>query len=233
MLSFPRVVMSNLEKKTQPPLPYIPNELRIRILLHISVPHFLWTTCRFIAPEFKQWSEELYARDFLPKLKIDLSLELREPEKITHNNNPYLLTQCSYRFNFYKFENGQATRAIFIPNWEPASTVHPLSNGQALTRRRARLRTDRAYTYLQKLKESIVKLQVSPEIELGMRQHDHVCPCRSLKANTRRGVCRRSEGAERCLEWDSTSDRMAVDWKLFLAYVYRSCPAEIPRTRAA
>jgi hypothetical protein len=211
-------------------LPYLPNELRIRILTFIEDPHFLWTICRRVSPEFKQWAEEQYARNHLPRMRFEMQITCGNEEERLRQDIPFRSTE---RLDFV-FQLGapwekpwsddlrphqNAASKIFLKHRHPAFRL--------LKRDPARVQTPPNYPEdetapLKELRTREIWCQIQSEVDLGIRppnQH-HVCPCRSLKDNTRRGFCWRYIGVENLLEWDPESKLLGMWWVQLLDLVH-------------
>jgi hypothetical protein len=70
------------------------------------------------------------------------------------------------------------------------------------------------------------------EMDLGLRKQDqlHVCSCRSLGDQVKRGFCDRYVGAHKFLRWDPKDRIFELKWKSFLDYVHsRKCKSTRPQ----
>jgi hypothetical protein len=203
-------------------LPYLPNELKIRILSFIEDPHFLWITCRKVSRNFKQWSEELYSHNYLSNLRLHLHLTPRGYRTLQVQNVSWLHATTEYFFEKAEIVEGDSERIILHPQGLPWSTSTPL---QGMRMGWTGQRADE-FTLLADMSEFNVKLQVLAESALGLRPagQNHVCPCRSLKDGIRRGHCERYVGAERFFDWNAEDCVLGLRWKDFLDYVHsRKC----------
>jgi hypothetical protein len=219
--------MSSPTTRQSPKIPYLPNELRIRILSFINDPEFLWTTCRQISPAFKQWSEEQYARNHLSKLRLEMHVSPNSHRQVTYQGIPYIHEQSDFLFYMETLDDPASTNILLKPRGPPFSLMRPLPQGH----RHRQVTRDEDFEYLEDLTRCDVKIQLYPEIDLGLRPADqsHVCPCRSLKDNTKRGLCERYIGAERFFAWNSEAKDLEVMWIELLDHAHsRSCKSIRP-----
>ncbi|KAF2011949.1 hypothetical protein BU24DRAFT_425776 [Aaosphaeria arxii CBS 175.79] len=214
----PMPKLSNEPRK----LPYLPNELRIRIISFIADPEFLWTTCRFISPEFKQWAEEQYAREHLPRLKFAIDITPLQRKQIRPTNADgqlYPHDKTEFLFNFASFKVSDTSVAILRADGPPWTRY-------IMQDRPRYWRSEDAYDFLQE--DGYASFyQIMSEMDLGLRMAGkaHVCPCRSLRDQTKRGFCKRYEGVGRFVEWKAEERVLEVRWRLLLAFVYATpCP---------
>ncbi|KAF2746913.1 hypothetical protein M011DRAFT_477738 [Sporormia fimetaria CBS 119925] len=166
-------------------LPYLPNELRIRILGYIEDPHVLWTVIRRVSPEFKQWTEEQFIHRHLPKLQLELHLIPPEPRRnatLRPSVLNYIHTKTQYLFEFSKLaaDDSEAVLEARIP---PIACYSSTQYNEI-----TEPRDDDLDLFLD-LENIEVAGQVFPELDLGMREGGRrcVCPCRSLRDATKRG----------------------------------------------
>jgi hypothetical protein len=197
-------------------LPFIPNELIIQIISYIDDPRFLWTLCRKVSPEFKKWSEDQYAREHLPKLR----LEVHVSQPFESADGPHLVRS---EYLFYLQEpsslraDDAAGTAILKPRGPPFAVMRAHRPG-TLTK----ITDDSYFTLLEDLGDYEVRFQAYPEINLGLRPQNqgHVCPCRSLRDQIRRGFCDRYIGTELFLRWYPSDRVYEFKWKEFLDHVH-------------
>src|SRR3954463_11062548 len=93
--------MTNANVQYPPALSYLPNEVKIRILSFVDDPEFLWTTCRWVSQAFRQWSEEQYAREYLPRLRLEMHLtpcSWTPPKEIEYQPMTYTLQRTEILF---------------------------------------------------------------------------------------------------------------------------------------
>ncbi|KAH7119069.1 hypothetical protein B0J11DRAFT_535967 [Dendryphion nanum] len=216
-----------MSKLTTKPLvlPHLPNELRIRIISYIDDPDFLWNTCRWVSPEFKEWSEETYARLFIPKIMFDIKLKSRDPHPLRSSvgdgdDDEEAFDEISYLLKFSSLKKGDASTAWFRPRMKPFVHYVDTEGMHGIGEKYHMLINDSNWEHA---------CQMVPELELGLRPsgQNFVCPCRSLKAIARRGACKRYRGLEQFYRWNGQDQVFELDWKKAMAYVYsRPCPNE-------
>jgi hypothetical protein len=219
--------MSNSTVRQPAKIPYLPNELRIRILSFVEDPEFLWKTCRQVSPDFKQWSEEQYARNHLPKLRLEMHVSPNSHIQMTIQGIPYVQEQSQFLFNMKTTDNPSSSNILLKPHGSPFALMRPLPQGH----RHRQITKDEDFAYLESLNRYDVQVQLYPEIDLGLRPagQDHVCPCRSLKDNTKRGFCDRYIGAEQFYAWNTDIKGLEVMWIDLLDHVHsRSCRSTRP-----
>ncbi|KAF2661780.1 hypothetical protein K491DRAFT_753705 [Lophiostoma macrostomum CBS 122681] len=222
--------MSGAMNRLPSTIPHLPNELRIRVLSFVDDPHFLWTTCRKVSPEFKQWCEEQYSRDFLPKLQLDMSVMRNQrahvtAEQATAENHLQRCSEFIFRFKEMRYTDS----ALALLN----SQSTPYSVQWNSAQRRGTI-DETCYEDLDVLRDSLGRAadcQLFPETLLGLRpqgQH-HVCPCRSIRDMTRRGKCQRYNGIGKFFVWKKEEMVLEVRWKEMLDYVHRArCVSAVP-----
>jgi hypothetical protein len=207
-------------------IPHLPNELRIRILSFIDDPHFLWATCRKVSRAFKEWSEEQYARDFLPKLRLDMSVTppIAQMMGIGFQRSEFL-------FRFKELSQTDSALVLLEPEGMPYSVLwdHQLR----------KVPDEDAYNLLADLFGPLgqfAECQLLPESVLGLRPQgqDHVCPCRSIRDGTTRKKCQRYSGIGRFFAWREEEKVLRVRWKAMLDHVHHArcvCPVPVVKKR--
>lgn len=211
------------------PLPSMPNELIIHIISYIDDPRFLWTVCRKVSPNFKKWSEEHYARTYLPKLQLEIHLLplYGEIEQYDHIRTEY---------PFYLHEPSVARpghvpdTAILKPRGPPFTVLKDHASGHQMKNM-----DDADFKFLAADRTQYqFHCQAYPELGLGLRTQSqpHICPCRSLKDQVRRGFCDRYWGTDVFLKWSPRERVFELRWKEFLDSVHaKSCrsPYDLPK----
>lgn len=226
MVSQSSLSMTKTTAPSPPAVPHLPNELKIRILSFIDDPEFLWINCRHVSRAFKQWSEEQYARDHLPKLRLEMHVTPSWHTEKEYQGTAYVLEQSE--FLFYMGGVSGTAHAILKPRGPPFSTLNPIFS----TRRILKVTADEDFALLDRISLCGIKCQVHPEIDLGLRpsSQNHVCSCRSLRVDTKRGFCDRYIGAGRYFEWNVEDRVLIIDWIKFLDYVHsQACRPAISR----